>query len=368
MQKNSKELKEIDFKIDNSYPERFRYFDDDYARENLIFIRNSSLKEKLQKNSNLAKILFDYKKSFCSSIVFDGDFFIAQNYPLDFLDVIGCIDILLEVEKNIFRLSERFLINNNDLTVLKSYRLKLMDWIRVFLSGHKFENDLYNCFHPFFKKILVNDLTNFIDFTKKNNYKSLESNFIRSANYESKKIKELFRKSFIENEKIFVCRFDIFLRGSGSFYVEEYDISLLKKQLKQFFLFVKNSYENYFEFGLEVIFPSKIIYGKASSSNFPIGQVALIATKKINSNKKDLKSFAANHHTFDILDFKPALNYSKKIGQNIDGFLSFTPSTVEAIDLFSDFLTLERRYVSPPERGASASGSLHCFHILNLKT
>lgn len=370
MRKNSKNLKDV-FKAELQsnilYPERYRYFDDDYARENFIYIRNVSLKKKLQKKAVLGKIIFDYKKNYNSYLMFGGDFIYGAIYPLDFLDAIACMNIFLEVVKHIDK-NSRSLVNQNDFIFLRNYFFKFSENFKSFLIMNKSEYGCFSCFHPFVKKILEDNSSDLIKFIRSDEYKSSEANFIRLADYEKNKIKNFFRRKFLENEKIFVCRFDVIFKGSRSIYIEDCSVSDLKKQLILFFDFVKSLYADFFESGLEVIFPSKIVLGRVATSHFPIGQIILVATKKISTNKKTLKAFSSTTHTHGLLDFKPAVNFSKDLTPNIDGVLSFTPSVVDAIDLIADFLTLERRYVCPLEGLSVGSGRPHCFQIVNLKS
>lgn len=371
MENNSKKIKDIfseELQRNTPYPERYRYFDDEYLRKNLKFIKNSSIKKKLQRKILLAKLYFDYKRNHSFFDILLGDFSYLNNLPLDFLDAIACFHIFLEIENSILKISnEKIYYHYNDNIVLKNYHLKFIDWLDCYFRFNILEEDFYSCFHPFIRKILINDGDNIFDYIKSDEYKTLEMNFTRLADYEKKQIKDLFRKKFVENEKIFVCRFDIICRGSRGSYLESYGVSDFKKQLKLFFDFIRNSYGDYFESGLEVIFPSKIISKKILTHHFPIGQVVLIATKKLNFNKKILKSFASATHAIGILDFQPAAPFSKELGPRIDGFLEFTPSTLDAIDLIAEFLTLERRYVSPPNLSSPSSGRPHCFQIVNIK-
>lgn len=315
----------------------------------------------------MAKIFFDYKKNQSSVFLEHNDFFTYPGFDFCLHDFISQFDIFFEIQKKIYDLENKKTrsIESNDLWLLKDYSKNLMNFLFATVKNSNLREDFSDCLHPFLDFLSFPNINKSITEEKA---KKLENNFVRASNQQRKKIIDSLKTKFLVSENIFVSRFDIIFRGSRQLHQSQsYSIRDFQKEIILLIDFLKGYYGDYFQSTFHVIYPSKIISGSISSSSSFVGQIVLVANKKIHANKKNLIEFSKNTHESGLLQLQPAKPLAKGLIPSVDGFLDFTPKSVEGINWLAEFLTLERRYVRPPAGSADGSGRTHCFDSYEFK-
>lgn len=373
METNSKKIKKTENRQNKGklqFPDRLRYFDDDYAIEKQVFLSDANFKKSLEPKIKLAKIYFEYKKNQEYNFLEGNDIFFKNNFIFELNDIFTQIDILIEVFKKFSRLvkENRKPKLINDFVILKNYIDAVLIHIKKTLESSSFKKEYLDCFHPFFKFLAEEKWGEIPALLKSQEYKAEVNKFIRTSNQERKNIVDFLRRMYIENDQIFLCRFDVFFYLDFMFIEpNKCTIDDFKKQINFYLERLNSYYKGYFQYALEIIFPSSIISGNVLGSPSPIGQVILVANKKIYLNKKKLNEFAAAEHKVEQLVLKPTTPFPKELAPPIDGSLGLTVAAFEAIDLLAEFLTIERRYLCPPLGSSGALGRAHCYRNLKIE-
>lgn len=345
-------------------PERYRFFDDNYARKKNQWIANGSIRKRLYQEALLAKIVFHYKKHHNFIYCLDGDFFNVEGAKLELYDIFAHVNITSCVAKIIARLKRKNKLVSilGDVIVLNYYYSESNCIFRKRFGDFTKRPDYLACLHPYIRHALITSDSELLGFMDDKDYKKSEADFVRTANSNRQKINDFLTSKFIVNKKIFICRFDVFFRGDrGASEFVRCSVQHYKKQVQSLF----DSFWG-FDHALDVIFPTAILTGEMIRSYSPVGQIVLVSTDRVSANQKRLKEFASQAKRCELLDFMPAEPLPKDLVPNVDGVLEFTPSTVEAIGWLADFLTIERRFVAPGQGCTDGSGTAHCFRFIDL--
>lgn len=353
---------------DFPYPRKYRFFDDDYARKNKKWISNASIRNNLHKAAILGKIVFDHKSYHGKKYGRQEDLVKIGAVNFEFYDFFAFANLQSRIAKHTNSLKNKNKVINffEDFEILKSYQSYCISEIRLAIDRYK-SSPCYNpnflpCLHPYIRYAAISSNSELRSLTCTDDYKKLEGCFIKTANDNRKKINEFLIEKFIKRKRMFICRLDVVLRNCELIFSQKRSIHDYKKQVD---LFLEKLVQ--FDYALDVIFPSALLSGEMMASNFPVGQIVLVSTGRVSANKKDLKEFASQVSRSGFLDFMPAKPFPKDLAPNVDGVLEFTPSTVEAINWLAEFLTIERRFVTPGQGCTDGTGTAHCFRYIDLK-
>ncbi|WP_291590601.1 hypothetical protein [Comamonas sp. UBA7528] len=349
----------------DAQPERYIFFDDEYAKGKNRWIAKSTARSRFYEEAVLAKIVFDYKKHHNEIYCLNGFFFNTEDRELEFYDTFVYANITLKIAKHIGRLRKQNKLTNifGDIDNLYLYYLESNAVLRNRFKDFKDKPDYLVCLHPYIRQVLTTNDAELPRIMDGKDYKRSESDFIRTANSSRKKINDFLIDKFVRNKKIFISRFDVILRGDeNSCVIEKYSLQKYRQQVGLFFEILGQ-----FEYAVDVIFPTVLLTGKIIPSYSPVGQVVLVSTDRVGANMKALKEFAGQEKRCELLDFKPARPFPKGLVPCVDGVMEFTPSTVEGINQLAEFLTIERRFVAPLQGGADGSGTSHCMRFVELK-
>ena len=348
-----------------TYPAKYQFFDDAYAKQHGYWINNASARKRLNFEARIAKIIFEYKKHYNSILLLEDDFLDLGADYCEFYDLFAQVNVASTAAKILIRLKNQGKTTNyfNDINLLGKYLRDSNLIIRNGFEKNKNQKIFENCFHPYINLVLnIND-EYLLQAIASEEYKQSEAYFIRSANSERKRVNDFLSEKFIGKKNIFVCRLDILLRGDGSFRVSErISLEAYRRNVGQFFESL-----GLFDCALEVLFPSAVLEGRLKPSSSPVGQILLVSTEKVTANLKQLKEFAGQTKCRGLLDFVPTQPLAKGLVPTVDGLCQFTPATAEGIGLLAEFLTLERRFVAPGKTDDANAGSIHCMRDVKLK-
>lgn len=348
-----------------TYPERYQFFDDAYAKQHGYWINNASARKRLNFEARIAKIIFEYKKHYNTAYLLGDDFINIGVGDVEFYDIFAQINIASTVAKILIRLrnQEKAINYFNDIKILGSYFQDSNFVFRDIFKKYVDQKIFKNCFHPYIRLVLNGNDEYLLHAMASEEYKQAEAYFIRSANSERKRVNDFLSEKFIGNKNIFICRMDVLLQSAGSFKASE-RISLeeYRRNIGQFFEGL-----GLFDSALEMVFPSAVLEGNLRPSNSPVGQILLVSTEKVAANLKKLKEFAGQAKHRGLLDFVPTQPLAKGLVPSVDGLCQFTPATAEGIGWLAEFLTLERRFVAPGKTGDANAGSIHCMRDVKLK-
>lgn len=340
-------------------PAKYCFFDDDYARKNDQWIINRSIRKRLGEDAVLALMVFNYKKRYNPNNCIAEEFFPIAFPNFDFYDFLALANIASNTAKGIIKLKRQNKSTNifGDLDVLHRRYSVSNSKLRVWFMNCFNQTNSPACLHPYIRHLLGSNDTDLLISMENKDYKKSENEFIRTANSNRKKINDFLIGKFILNKKIFICRFDVVLRGdviTGEW--ERFSTHQYRRQVDSFF-----EISGYFEYALDVIFPTAMLTGNMIASSSPVGQIVLVSTDRVSANHRALKEFAGRVRCRESLDFIPARPFPKGLVPSADGVLEFTPSTVEAINWLAEFLTIERRFVAPRQGGTDDPGTAHCI-------
>lgn len=347
------------------YPAKYQFFDDTYAKQHGYWINNASARKKLNFEACKAKIIFEYKYHYNSIFLVEGDFIDLGVGYYEFYDIFAQVNIASTIAKILIRLKNQEKSTNyfNDINLLSKYLKDSNFILRNSFEKYKNKKIFENCFHPYINLILNNNDEYLLKAIASEEYKKSEANFIRSANSERARVNNFLSENFIGKKKIFICRFDVLVRGAGSnISSERVSLEDYRRDIGQFFESL-----GLFDCALDVLFPSAAICGELMPSNSPVGQILLVSTEKVSANLKKLKEFARQTKCLGLLDFVPTQPLAKGLVPTVDGVCQFTPATAEGIGWLAEFLTLERRFVAPGKAGDANAGSIHCMRDVKLK-
>ena len=348
-----------------TYPERYQFFDDAYAKEHGYWINNASARKRLNSEALIAKIIFEYKKHYNSTYLLGDNFINFDIGDFEFYDAFAQVNISSTVAKILIRLKNQEKIINyfNDINVLSNYLQESIFVIRDNFKKYKDQKIFEYSVHPYINLILNSSDEYLLQNMALEEYKQAEAYFIRSANSERKRVNDFLSEKFIGKKNIFICRLDVLLQSAGSFKASErISLEVYRRNIGQFFEGL-----GLFDSALEMLFPSAVLEGNLRPSNSPVGQILLVSTEKVAANLEKLKEFAGQAKHRGLLDFVPTQPLAKGLVPSVDGLCQFTPATAEGIGWLAEFLTLERRFVAPGKTGDANAGSIHCMRDVKLK-